>query len=137
MWIKSHRTKVQLGTAERGADMKKRQTFSPCFEKIRWLHRIPNIPDQSTEDRQNTMKKEEEQNKAECTETYLKVVISKQILSIIVGHIFIILEDRNKWNLKCREKNWPVFQAVKWWQNRKLGFLIFQKHMINFTKLSL
>ena len=40
--------------------------------------------------------KEEEQNKPECTETYLKVVISKQILSITAGHIFIILEDRNK-----------------------------------------
>ena len=58
--------------------------------------------------------KEEEQNKAECIETYLKVVISKQILSIIVGHIFIILEDRNKWNLKCREKNWTNDSRNKW-----------------------
>lgn len=59
----------------------------------------------------------EEQNEAECTETYLKVVISKQILSIIAGHIFIILEDRNKWNLKCRGKKKKktdlYFKAVK------------------------
>lgn len=49
---------------------------------------------------------EEEQNKTEYIKTHLKVVISKQVLSIIVGHIFVILEDRNKWNLKCKEKNW-------------------------------
>lgn len=38
---------------------------------------------------------------------YLKVVISKQIPSIIIGDIFITLEDRKKMEhtLKCKEKN--------------------------------
>lgn len=30
---------------------------------------------------------------------YLKVVISKQTSNIIIGDIFIILEDRKKWNI--------------------------------------
>lgn len=47
---------------------------------------------------------------------YLKVVISKQISSIIIGGIFIILEDGGEMEhtLKCKEKNSrPLFQSSK------------------------
>ena len=54
------------------------------------------------------MKRIEARNKRECIKMYLKVVVSKQILNITVDHIFIFLEDTNKWNLKCREENWST-----------------------------
>lgn len=46
---------------------------------------------------------------------YLKVVISKQISSIVIGGTFIILEDGGgEHTLKCKEKNsQPLFQSSK------------------------
>lgn len=52
------------------------------------------------------MKREKEQNKRECIKKYLKVVISKQILNITIGPIFLILEygGGGEHTLKCKGK---------------------------------